>query len=251
MKRHVLAGIVAVVLIALGQRVAGQAPAQATPPVMSADEVVSAYFKARGGLDTWKAIQTIKTVGHMSAQGMDLPITIYGKRPNLSRQEITANGQTVINSFDGTTAWSLNPFSSPLPGAVTGPQAGMIKSQSDFDGSLVDYKDKGGTLALVGTETVDGAKVYHLTLTMPDGLVEQHYIDVEKFVETRMTTAVKAGGVTRVLETQMASYTSVEGILMPFLLKNLSDGVPEATLTIDTVAFNVTLDDAFFKMPVR
>ena len=48
---------------------------------------------------------------------------------------------------------------------ITGPQADMTKSQDgDFDSVLLDYKAKGTTIDLVGTEPIDGKPAYHLKI---------------------------------------------------------------------------------------
>ena len=42
-------------------------------------------------------------------QGMELPM-VYAKRPNLNRQKIMLQDKRLVQAFDGTTGWLLNPM---------------------------------------------------------------------------------------------------------------------------------------------
>src|SRR5512140_2147129 len=75
------------------------------------DDILNKYYAASGGLDNLKAINTMKTKGKMMmGGGMEAPFTGYSVRPNSVRQDVTFQGMSAIQAFDGTTAWSINPF---------------------------------------------------------------------------------------------------------------------------------------------
>ena len=132
-----------------------------------------------------RAIQTVRQTSRMSMQGMEAQLTMVGKRPNLMRQEITIQGQTVVMANDGTTPWMINPLlGSTSAIALTGPQADLTREQSAFDGPLVDYKTRGSTLELVGTEPLGAGKVHHLKLSTKAGIVQHIYIDTETMLDT-------------------------------------------------------------------
>ena len=115
-----------------------------TAPQGTVDELVAKNLAAKGGLAKLKAVETIKQTATMSMMGTNVPMTIYTKRPNMVRQEMTVDGKIVINAFDGETPWIINPIiGAERPIVVSGPQAAMIKEQSSFDGPLVDYKEPG------------------------------------------------------------------------------------------------------------
>ncbi len=108
------------------------------------DDIVAKNIQAKGGLDRLHAINTIKQTSQFTMQGGQASVVIYNKRPNLMRQEMTVGGQRIINAFDGTTPWIINPLAGVrTPIVVTGPQADAIREQADFDGTLIDYKAKG------------------------------------------------------------------------------------------------------------
>ena len=87
-------------------------------------------------------------------------------------------GRMVVMAYDGVTPWLVNPHTgSNAAIQVTGPQADAIKQDSDFDGPLVDYREKGLTIELVGTEALGTAKVHHLKVTTKNGLVQHYYLE--------------------------------------------------------------------------
>ena len=86
-------------VLALGLVVAASAARAQTPSV---DDLVAKNLAARGGLDKLRGVQTMKMTGTVNVQGMDMPITVMTKRPNLLFQEMTMQGQRMVSAFDGT-----------------------------------------------------------------------------------------------------------------------------------------------------
>lgn len=225
----------------------GMAPAFA----QSVDEILAKNYASKGGLEKWKSIQTQKMTGVASAQGFELGMVVYGKRPNLGRQDLTIQipGQpamTMVNVFDGAKAWMINPMSgSDAPVEMSGPEADTVKEQSDFDGSLVDYKAKGHTVELVGTETLGTKKVHHLKVTRKGQPTQHYYLDAELGTEVKVTTEAGAGPA---VETEMSEYRTVDGVQVPHLIRVMQGGQVQAELRITKVEFNVPIEDSLFKI---
>ncbi len=214
------------------------------------DEIVAKANQAKGG-DKWKTIQSTRMTARINLQGMEMPMTIVSRRPNLMRQDITVPMQnvTIVQGFDGQKGWMVNPMvgaeATELPAAATE----AMKDQAEFDGPLMDYKAKGNTVELVGTEAVGGAKAYHLKITKKSGQVQHLFIDVARGVEVKSISEVDMGaGVTRV-ETELSDYRTVDGILVPFTMRVTGGPAGAVSMTVDKVEFNVAVDDAIFKMP--
>lgn len=223
--------------------------AQAPPSI---DEIVAKNLKAKGGADKWKSVSAVRMTGKVSLQGMDLPMSVSAKRPNLSRQEITIQDKKIVQAFDGTTPWMINPMmGSDAPQEITGPQAEMMKSDADFDGALVDYKEKGHKVELVGKEKLDATDVYHLKITKKTGNVQHYYLDAESGIELKTSSEMDMGGTKQNIETELSNYQSVEGIMIPHTVKQSINGTQMVTMTIEKVEFNPTLEDALFKMPAK
>lgn len=213
------------------------------------DEIVAKNLKAKGG-DKWKSIQSMRMSAKVSTQGIELPMTMVSKRPNMMRQDMgPIQGMTIVQAFDGTTAWSINPMAgSNDPTEVTGATADLLKEQADFDGPLVDYKAKGNTIVLVGTEDVNGAKAHRLKITRKGGQVMELWIDANTGLELKSTTEADLGMGPMKLETSFSNYQAVDGIMVPMQITQATPAGP-VTIIFDRVEFNIPLDDKAFKMP--
>lgn len=230
---------------------AAQPPAATKAPAttMTVDEIVAKHLATKGGADKWKTIQTQKMTGVAMAQGFELQMTAYGKRPNLSRQELTIEipGQPavmIVNIFDGTKAWMINPMSgTDAPTEMPSAESSTAKAQSDFDGALIDYKAKGYTVALKEPVLIAGKQAHHLQVTRTDSPTQHIYLDPDTFVELRVATDGAGASVT-----DLSDYKAVEGIMVPHSIKISQGGALQAELKILKVEFNVPVEDAKFRV---
>lgn len=235
--RVCVVSVVALLCAAVGRPAAAQ----------TADELIAKNLQAKGGLEKIRAVQTIKQTSRMNIQGMEGRVTIYTKRPNMTRQEMNVGGQMIVNAYDGVTAWTINPnvgVTSPM--VLGGPQADAIREQSSFDGPLVDYKKKGYTIELVGLETLNNRKVHHLKVTDKNRQVQHYYLDATTGLETKVSFQTDMGGT---FEQELSDFRDIEGIKIPFSIRTLANGVLQGQITVEKVEFNVKIDDAIFRMP--
>jgi outer membrane lipoprotein-sorting protein len=223
------------------------APAAAAP---SLDAIVAKNIQAKGGEAKLKGVQSMRMAGKVTIQGMDLSMLITTKRPNMMRQEMQFQDKKIVQGYDGTTAWMINPLmGSETAQEMTGPQADLAKDQADFDGPLLDWKGKGHTLEYVGTEDVGGAKAYKLKLTKKNNQVQYLFLDAESGIDLKTTVQVAQAAGTMTVETEMSDYRPVEGIMMPHALKTSINGMPTGSIVVEKIELNVPVDEAQFKMP--
>lgn len=255
-----LAAVAAVAVFAWTAPAAGQAAAPAVPAAApSVDELIAKNLKARGGEDKLRALNTMRITGKVSVQGMELPMIVNAKRPNLMRQEMQIQDKKVVTAFDGEKAWMINPMmGADAAQEVPGPQAEMTRDQADFDGPFIDYKTKGHTIELVKGESpdgsdklADGTRVYKLKVTRKNSRVQHIYLDAESGIEVRSSNQLEQGGKTFNIDTELADYRPEDGIMVPHTVRNLMNGQPMMTMTVDKIEFNFPLEDSFFKMPVK
>src|SRR5262245_66530310 len=109
------------------------------------DEVVAKHLAARGGVERLKAIQTVRMTGLMDVvPGLTAPFVLEMKRQSKMRLDMTVQGVTGSQAFDGSSGWVLMPFTGmSKPDVMTADAVQEAKAQADFDGPLVDYKAKG------------------------------------------------------------------------------------------------------------
>jgi outer membrane lipoprotein-sorting protein len=247
-----LATAVAVALIAC---VSGAA-AQTAPSV---DDIIAKNLKARGGEEKLRSLNSMRINGRVMVQGMELPMTVTAKRPNLMRQEMQIQDKKVVTGYDGEKAWMINPMmGADAAQEVPGPQAEMARDQADFDGPLMDYKTKGNTIELVkgeapdGTDKLpDGTKVYKLKVTRKSGRAQTMYLDAESGIELRTSMQMEQGGQTFTVDTELADYRPVDGVMVPHSVRNLMNGQPMLTMSVEKVEFNLPVEDTLFKMPAK
>jgi outer membrane lipoprotein-sorting protein len=212
------------------------------------DQIVAKNLEARGGVEKLRAMNTVKLAGKITAQGMELPMTSWAKRPNLIRRDTKFQDQTIVVAFDGTTVWGVNPMMGPSPQALTGPQADMTREDADFDPLFLDYQQKGHRIELVGTETIEGQSLHHLQVTKKNGQVHHYYLDAETGLEVRFVTTLEQGGMKAEVTTDLSDYREVDGLRIPFAMKQSMNGKPVVQVTLETVEFNVPIDDDLFRM---
>jgi outer membrane lipoprotein-sorting protein len=212
---------------------------------VNVDDVVAKSLEARGGLAAIQAVQTMKWTARFNSQGMDMPMTLYAKRPNLTRKELTVGGQTIVFVFDGTNAWQINPLQgSTAPVDVTGPELAMIRQESDFDPPFVDYKTRGYTLTYAGLETIDGRQLHHLRVAR-GGATQDVYIDAATGLEARTVNQSPMG----LLAQEFLDYRTVQGLRMPYAIRTLQNNTRVAEIKIDAIELNAAVDDRLFRKP--
>jgi outer membrane lipoprotein-sorting protein len=162
---------------------------------------------------------------------------------------MTTDGQTGITGSDGTTVWIVNPLMGSGGRELTGPAADRAREESeDFDSVLLDYREKGYKVELVPSET--GASL-HLRVTKKNGKVQDVYLDPTTFLEQRITTEIAQGGKTATVATEFSNYKAVDGMMVPFMIRQSVNGQVRGEVMYDRVQFNLPLDDGLFRMPAK
>jgi outer membrane lipoprotein-sorting protein len=240
MLRKILAGL------ALAARVAVPASAQ------TLDEVLAKNYKAKGGLDTLKAVKTTRVTGTITiGPGIEAPFVLEQKRPNMMRMEITVQGMAIVQAYDGKVGWQLNPLGGRKdPEPMSEDSLKQAEEQADMDGPLIDYKAKGHTVELLGKEKVEGSDVYKVRVTLKNGDVRDFFIDADSFLEIRTEGKTKVRGSEVEGESSIGDYKEVSGMMLPFAMEMGQKGSPQRQkLAISKAEINVPIDDARFKMP--
>ena len=213
------------------------------------DDLVGKNIQAHGGLEKLKSLKSVKISGKVLAHaGIEIPITLQKKRPNLLRVDLNFQGKDLIQAFDGETGWQT-PFVGTDIQKMTEDDLKDIKEQADFDGPLVDYKEKGNAVELVGKEDMEGTDVYKLKITLKDGNIRYLYLDGDNALELKSSGKIKREGTEYDAETFYGNYQTIEGVTMPFSIEVKVNGQTGQQITIEKVETNVDMNDSIFKMP--
>lgn len=216
------------------------------------DELIEKNIQAKGGREKIKAVKTVRMTGKMSmGQGMEAPITLEMSRPNRMRMEFTVQGMTGVQTYDGKEGWTVMPFMGKTdPEPIAGKQLDMIQEQADFDGLLMDYKDKGHKVELVGKEDLQGTPAYKLKVTKKNGDIGYYWLDADSFLEVKASGKTNMNGQEIEGESYFGDYKEVGGVMYAHSMENKAVGAPGSmTMTIDKIEVNPDLSASRFGKP--
>jgi len=212
----------------------------------SADEIVNDYFLATGHDKTVK-IKTMTTTGKILQGGMELPFVMYNARPSKLRMEISIQGQKIIQAFDGTNGWMINPMTGSLdPQDMNPDQVKQLQQQADMDGLLYNYKEKGSTLEYSGKDEVEGTEVYKLKLTDKNNDITYYYIDTDSNILLKTTAKRTIQGTEIEGNTLYGNYQMVEGMAIPFSITTMVNGQVAAEIVVEKTSFDKEVPDSIF-----
>jgi hypothetical protein len=242
--KQTIVGMVGLLLLA-GQVARAQAP--------DLDEVLSKYFQSTGTAkeEPW---QTLVFEGRTINQGSEYPYMMYLKRPGLVRAETAIQGTKMIQVWDGITGWSITPWAGSLaPQDMTPDESKDLKNQSDFEGPLFHWKEKGFKTELMGREDFEGTPVYNIKLSRPGGDSENYFIDADHFMLLKIAYHVLIMGHPQEHSVLLSNYRQVEGVYLPFLtIFKFPGQVQEwsSQVVYDRIRVNQPLSDSLFMKPV-
>lgn len=214
------------------------------------DEILQKNYKARGGYDKIKAKKTMWMSSKLMMGGMELPMVMMAKRPNMIRSEVSLQGQKISTVFDGTAGWMINPMTGSMdPVDIPSEQLKEMREQADVDGLLIDWKEKGSKVEFVGKEDVEGADAYHIRVTTKDTTVRHLFIDAESFLEIQQKGKIKAQGRETEVTTSLGGYKEVGGLMIPFSLESKVEGKTVQQMMVDSVRFDDSFADSLFVRP--
>ncbi|MEM6795594.1 MAG: hypothetical protein AAF725_16565 [Acidobacteriota bacterium] len=221
---------------------------------LTLEQVISKNIEAMGGADAWKAVESAKVQGKMTmAGGFELPMTLYFMRPGKVRVEMEMQGQKIVQAFDGETGWQIMPMMGKLdPQEMSEDEVKMVKNQADFEGPLLNYKDKGHQVELVGKEEIDGTEAYKLKVTLKSGDIAYSYLDTEYFLEFKQEANVpNPAGVQMKTMIDVGDYKEIGDIVFPHSRTVQPEGLDQSmSVVFESVELNPEdVDGELFAMP--
>ncbi|HEX4384062.1 MAG TPA: hypothetical protein VH083_13980 [Myxococcales bacterium] len=222
---------------------------------LTTDEVLARHLEARGGAAKISALKTLRLTGKAVFGGGDFSLTAAWARafarPLRVRDEVTVQGITAIDGFDGKESWSVDPFGGRRdPFRTSADEARALAQEADLEGALVNAAAKGHRVELLGTEDVDGTPAVKLRVLLKDGDVQYDYLDPTTYLEIRRVRERHVRGSEKVTETDLGSYVLVEGVWIPSSIESGAKGGPKnARFTVEAAEANAALPDAIFAFP--
>ena len=122
----------------------------------------------------------------------------------------------------------------------------------DFDGPLVDHKEKGHEIKYLGIEEEQDRWAYLLEVKTKTGNTDNYYLDIQTFLPfmVKGSTTIQDKVVNTTIH--LGEYMEIGDITIPFSYKFIVDENPlTETLKIKTVEINPEIEDDMFKLPKR
>jgi len=218
----------------------------------TADDIVIKYIKTVGGMQKIQAVKGLRRTGKVIAGGgFEIPLVEENKRPNLVRQDVTIQGLVGSNAYDGKTGWKIAPWQGKKDAETMGEaELKSIIDSSDFDGPLVNYKQKGNKVEYIGMDEVEGTDTFKLKVTKANGEVQYFYMDTDYYVPIRIDTKRMIRGAEIEVETVLGDYKEVDGWYIPHSVEIGAKGSQfRQKIAYEKIEANVTIDDRRFSMP--
>lgn len=229
-----------------------------TASSQSAEEIVATYLEAIGGEENFARVKSAKYVCKANAQGMEIPVTMFQKAPNMMRMDMEFQGQKITQmSFDGATGWSTN-FMTMKPEKFEAEDSEIMKSQMDFPDQFIHYKKKGYSVSKEADETIEGTECHVIKLTRKpvtiEGKEEENavyvYFDKETMVPMMSKEfTLKGPQKGQAIETYTGDYQEVRDLYFSHAVTQKAQGQTIYHVRIESVELDVEIANDFFAFP--
>ena len=218
----------------------------------TAEELVNKNIAAKGGMEKIKAIKSMRQNGKFDGGGGFSAVVLQeNMRPDLIRQVFSLQGMSAIQAYDGSTGWQIQPFGGHKDPELMGEDdLRDLLLDADFDGPLVDYKEKGNTVEYLGHDVVDGDDALRLKVTLKNGDIIYYYLDPDTYLEIRKEIQQFIRGSVRDRVVSPGSYKAVAGVMFPFSISTGPKRNPDSqTITVTKMEVNVPIENSEFAVP--
>jgi hypothetical protein len=218
----------------------------------SVDDIIARYLKTIGGMEKIQNVKTLRRTGKfIGGGGFEAAVLQENKRGNLVREEFALQGMVGINAYDGKTGWKIEPWNGKKDAEALGEEEmKSILEDSDFDGPLVNYRQKGNKVEFAGQDTFEGTDTVKLKVTLPNGDTYLIYLDTDYYVPIKVDIKRIVRGAEREYEVVLGDYKEVAGWYLPYSVEIGAKGSQDKAKTVyEKIEANVALDDGRFSMP--
>ena len=212
-------------------------------------EILDQHFSVVGQEKLVK-IKTFTIYGNIVQMGTEFSFVQKVKKPDKFIMEADMQGQKMIQALNGDDGWCIFPWISLDPQDLTGAQLKQAKEQTNLEGELYNWEEKGHQAEYMGTEDVEGTETHKIKLTKKEGDEIFYYIDSESYVILKETRKITAQGNEMEIESFPGNYEVFDGIVFPMSIKTKVMG-QETEILFDSVKFDMEMDDSIFTRPVQ
>ncbi len=221
----------------------------ASVPVRAQDagKIVEQYIKAEGGSKALSRIHTLTLEGTFTnpVDGKTGTYTFNTKLPNRYYSEIVAGDRTLIEAYNGKSAWHQTAHREIA--TLTGSEGNQLEAAGLYYNTRLANakKDKLG-VGFAETAKVRGQDVLVIEVTTPSGVKRRISFDAKKHLIVKELATI--GGIDE--EFLYDDYRNVDGIKLPFKIE-LRRGQETYDITIIRAAVNGAVGERIFDFPKK
>ena len=222
----------------------------ALPPLsraQDASKIIDQYLKAMGGSKTLAKIQTFSLDGTVPGLDTENPgtYTFRVKLPNRYYTELRTAGGTLIEAYNGKSAWHQN--ESGELSTFLGPAALQMEAAAQYyNARMLALSKKKIGAAYKGTTSLRGRETSQLELTYSTGVRWEVFFDQQ----THLIVAEKATVADIPREIYYDDYRAVDGVKIPYKVE-LHRGEETYAVSVTRAAINETVGERVFDFPIK
>ena len=212
-------------------------------------EILAKYVQAIGGKQANEKIKSRMAKGTVEVLPMGIKGTFenYSAAPNKSMAKVTVAGiGDLVEGFDGTTAWSINPIQGNREKQGEELAQARVNNYFNRETNLAKLYPK---LELKGIEKVGEGDAYVVVGTPDNNLPpDTFYFDTKSGLLVRQDTTTIAPEGKMPGKTFLEDYREVDGVKIPFKTRTVSPE-NEVITTFTEVKNNVAVESSKFVKP--
>jgi len=220
----------------------------AADPLPTGEAILDKYIAVTGGKAAYEKVHTqvSSAVMEFIGKGVKANMNMYHAEPAKSYMVVEIEGiGKMEEGTDGSVVWERSALKGPR--IKTGEERAVSLRGATLQHD-VRWRDFFTKVECTGVEPVDGKVSYRVVLTPRDGQPETRYYDKASglLVRTSMIMKTEMGEIPA--EASVSDYRKVDGVLVPFLLKQKVLG-QEFTVTVESIKNNVDIPADRFALP--
>ncbi len=224
------------------------APAAGATGAQPLDEVLAKHAAAHGGLEKWRAVNSMIVTGTQVMFSTAAPFVYDGRGPDSFRFEQSMLGakNTIVHN-GSVTKWIHPVLGIEQPAAVPEAEAVLARHIAEFESPLIDAAAKGNKVELLGKDEVDGQPALKLKVTRKDGAVETWYLDPSTHLELARFDRTLDLPEAKDRWTYYSDFRTVEGLVIAHR-QDQEYSIRHVSLTIEKVQVNPEIEAGRFEM---
>ena len=221
-----------------------------------AQSLIAKNLEARGGAAALAAIKNVSFEGRTIFPG-DFELTYKEVRARIGaaaadRVDLGLQGLDVVQSYDGSMAWKINPFQGRKdPERMSADEARQLADGALIEGPLLASRTDGSRVQYLGRDDFDGTLAYKVKVTQKDGDEFAYWLDPDTYLEIKVDETRRIRGAQQTTETELGDYEKVGGVYFPMSVESWPQGQPNQRqrTIIATGAANPPVTADFFAEP--